>query len=84
MAKTEASRKEALRKAYATATTRLRESRKDEFNRLYQEAAQELGVEWSPRPTEEQQAEATVTDLLTRFPQLRERLSAEPSSEERE
>lgn len=67
-------RKVALRKAYGLATTELRENHRDEFNDLYQKAAKAEGVEWSPRPTEEQQAAALFDDLLVRFPHLRERV----------
>lgn len=70
-------RKTALRTAYGQATKRLREAHREEFNTLYSEAAKENGVEWSPRPTEEQQAEALFDDLLVKYPQLRERVSTE-------
>ena len=70
-------RKEKLRKAYGTATQRLRENHRDEFNTLYSEAAAELGEEWSPRLTDEQKAEAQFADLLTNYPALRDRLLAE-------
>lgn len=71
---TDAERKEKLRAAYGKATTSLRENHRDEFNKLYSEHAAELGVEWSPRPSEEQKAEQQFEDLLTNFPHLRERL----------
>lgn len=84
MAKAEVSaaeRKTALRQAYGQATTALRDKYRDEFNGLYQQAAAALGVEWSPRPSEEQQAEAMFDDLLARFPHLRERIEETGATE---
>jgi len=74
-------RKTALRQAYGEATTKLREAHRDEFNDLYAAAAKKHGVDWSPRPTEEQQAEALFDDLLTRFPALRDRVGQEGATE---
>lgn len=73
-------RKSALRQAYGQATKELRDLHRDEFNRLYARAARELGQEWSPRPSEEEQAEALFDDLLARYPSLRERVQPEPES----
>ena len=76
-------RKAKLRQAYSTATQQLREANRDQFNKLYQKAAEELGVEWSPRPTPEQRAEAELQALIEEYPHLRERLvgSSEEDSE---
>lgn len=68
-----AERKELLRQAYGAATQKLRDAHRDEFNRLYQESAAELGVEWAPRPTAEQRAEAEFDALLEQYPHLKER-----------
>lgn len=67
-------RKTLLRQAYGMASQRLREEHRDEFNTLREEAAKELGVEWSPRLTPEQRAEAEFDDLIEAYPHLRERL----------
>lgn len=59
-----------LRKAYTNATTRLRESRREEFDALYAEEAQKLGVDYTPRPTAEQKAEQEFDALLAAYPHL--------------
>lgn len=71
-----------LRKAYGLATTRLRERHRDEFQALYAEAAEELGVEYKPRLTPEQKAEATVAELLEKFPHLRDQLVGSDEADE--
>lgn len=76
-----AERKDALRKAYGQATNTLRDTHRDEFNKLYSEAAAALGVEWSPRPTEEQRAEQQFEELLNQYPHLRERANTEGATE---
>lgn len=76
MAKGKEGDKAALRKAYGTATQQLRDNHRDEFNDLYATAAADLGVEWSPRLTAEQKAEAAFDNLLTEYPHLRERVTS--------
>jgi len=71
---TEDDRKALLRKAYGTASQRLRENHREEFNDLRSTAAKELGVEWAPRLTAEEKAEAEFDALLDAHPHLRERL----------
>jgi hypothetical protein len=66
-----------LRKAYGAATTALREKHRDEFEALYVEEAQKLGVDYKPKPTAEQKAEQELRDLLEKFPHLRETLTAD-------
>jgi hypothetical protein len=70
----EETRKAALRAAYATATARLREAHRDDFNTFYSEEAEKLGQEWHPRRTPEQQASQEFDRLLEEFPFLRDRL----------
>lgn len=65
-----AERGTALRKAYGTANTRLREAHREEFDNLYAEAAAELGVEYTPRLTAEQKAEQEFSALLREYPHL--------------
>lgn len=68
-------RKDLLRQAYGKATTELRTTHKDEFNTLYAKHAAALGVDWSPRPSDEQKAEAQFADLLANYPHLADRLA---------
>ena len=70
-------RDKALRKAYGTATARLRDEHRDEFNGYYSEAAKELGVEWSPRKSAEEKAAEEMERLLTEYPHLRQRIAPE-------
>lgn len=69
-----AERKDLLRQAYGKATQTLRENHRDEFNTLYSEAAGALGVEWSPRLTEEEKARQQFDELLAQYPNLRDRI----------
>lgn len=64
-----------LRAAYSAATKRLREENLDRFNELRAEEAKRLGVEWSPRPTAEQKAEAELEALLAAHPNLAEKVA---------
>lgn len=66
-----------LRKAYTTATTRLREQYRDDFDSLYSQAAEELGVTYTPKPKPEQRAEEQIAALLAEFPHLREKVVGE-------
>lgn len=66
-----------LQKAYTSATQQLRDNHRDEFNDLYQKYAEEQGVEWKPRLTPEQKAEAEYDRLLEQYPHLRERGAVE-------
>lgn len=68
-------RSSALRKAYGNATTRLREEHRAEFDALYSQEAEALGVDYTPKPTPEQKAAAEIDDLLERFPTLRDRFT---------
>lgn len=62
-----------LQKAYTSATQQLRDNHRDEFNDLYSKYAEEQGVEWKPRLTPEQKAEAEYDRLLEQYPHLRDR-----------
>jgi len=70
----QAARDKALSKAYGKATQQLKEAHRDEFNALYQKAAADEGVEWSPRLSPEQKAEAEVKRLLAEYPGLSQRV----------
>lgn len=63
-----------LRKAYSNATTRLRESYRAEFDSLYVQEAQQLGVNYTPKPSPEQKAEQELRALLEAHPGLRDRM----------
>lgn len=64
-----------LKKAYATATSKLRKAHQTEFNTLYSTEAKALGVEWKPKPTAEEKARAEMAALLEKYPQLRDDLN---------
>jgi len=64
-----------LRKAYGAATTRLREQYRSEFDALYSQEAEALGVDYKPRPTPEQKAEQDLAELLAKFPHLRDKVT---------
>lgn len=59
-----------LNKAYGAATAKLRDAHRDEFNRLYQAEAAELGVEWKPKLTPEQKAKNDLDAILAEYPHL--------------
>jgi len=70
---TEQARSALLRQAYGAATTRLRESHREEFDRLYAAEATQRGVEYTPRLTAEQKAEQEFQRLLEQYPHLAEK-----------
>jgi len=59
-------------KSYTLATSRLREEYKARFNQLRTEAAAELGFEWHPKPSAEDQAREQLQEILARFPHLKD------------
>lgn len=63
-------REEKLRKAYSTATTRLRDKYRTEFEAMQVAAAQELGVVYTPRQTPAQKAMAEFDALVAAYPAL--------------
>lgn len=73
---TEDERGKLLRKAYGEATAALRESNREEFDRLYAEKAKALGVDYTPKPTAEQKAEQQLKELLAAHPHLAEKVRA--------
>lgn len=77
----QAERASKLRKAYGSATTLLREQYRDEFEALYTQEAEALGIEYHPRPTPEQRAEQEMNDLLEKFPHLREQFNPAPEAD---
>ena len=45
-----------MSKAYTTAQSDLRKTHQDEFNTLYQKRCAELGIQWEPRKSKQEQA----------------------------
>lgn len=64
-----------LRKAYSTASQKLRENHRAEFNALHAEAAKDLNVPWEPRMSGEQRAAEQIASLLEEYPVLKESAS---------
>jgi hypothetical protein len=62
------------RKAYGLAQTRLREAHREEFNAFMAEEAKALGIEWKPKPTDEEKAKAELDKILAAHPGLREQM----------
>jgi hypothetical protein len=60
----------AVKKAYAEATTALRQAYRDEFNTDVAKRVKAAGFEWSPRPTEEEKRAAKFKALLAEDPSL--------------
>jgi hypothetical protein len=63
-----------LKQAYHNATSRLRRENRPEFDRIYQEEAAALGVEYVPQPTGLDRAREQLHALLTQFPDLKAEL----------
>lgn len=66
-----------IRQAYSAAAKRLREAHKQEFDTLQAEEAQRLGVDWKPRPTNEDKAARQFAELLRDNPGLAEKFARE-------
>jgi hypothetical protein len=73
----EPTRAQLLNKAYGVASAALRDGHREEFNKLHQKAAHDLGIEWSPKLTAEERAAQEFDALLATFPHLAERLPVE-------
>lgn len=67
-------RSQKLRQAYGQATTRLRETHREEFDSLYAQEAQALGVDYTPRLSPEQKAEQQLRALLEENPWLADKV----------
>lgn len=68
--KPEESKESRLRAAYSAATQALREQHREDFNRLYAAEAKQRGVDWKPKPTARERAEAQLAALLAEHPDL--------------
>lgn len=63
-----------MSQAYGVAQKRLREEHKDEFNGYYAEECRARGIEWVPKKSKQEQALDTITELLSTYPDLAEKL----------
>jgi len=66
-----AKRQEKLTAAYTTASKKLRDTYRAEFNQMMKAEAALLGEEWSPKLTAEEKAEADLRKILAEHPALR-------------
>lgn len=73
-----------LRQAYGTATARLREAHREEFDDYYEDEAKSLGVDYKRRLNPEQKAEADLLALLEKYPHLREKVADTDDGQEYE
>jgi hypothetical protein len=67
-------RSNGLRAAYGEATATLREKHRTEFDALYVAAARKRGIDYKPKPTPEQAAEAELDALIAKFPHLKDKV----------
>lgn len=79
---TESTKQAKVRKAYSAATARVRDAHREEFNAFMKEEAKALGVDWSPKPTDEEKAKATLDALLAQHPHLRSEMGLPPEAGE--
>lgn len=70
------SRQDNLAKAYQSATAKLRDAHREEFNALYQAAAEALGEKWTPRPNAQEKARQDLLALLEAHPDLADEVAA--------
>jgi hypothetical protein len=71
-----------VRKAYSAATARIREAHREEFNVFMKEEAKKAGIDWNPKPTDEEKAKATLDALLAQHPGLRAEMGLPPEAGE--
>ena len=62
------------KKAYSKATTRLRAENPALWNAILKDEYAKVGIDWDPRPTDEEKAAAEIERLLATHPNLRSRL----------
>lgn len=60
---------------YSRATTRLRKENVAAWNAILKDEYAKVGIEWNPKPTEEEKAAAEVERLLAAHPDLIERFA---------
>jgi hypothetical protein len=78
-ATTEEKSKDSLqREAYGAATKRIREDNRSTFNLYMQEEMKARGLEWAPKPTAEEKAEAQLQAILAEHPGLAARITGDP------
>lgn len=62
--KVPATKQDAVKRAYAEATTALRETHRDEFNADVKQRVKGYGFDWDPKPTAEEKAKAEIARLI--------------------
>lgn len=72
MAEADKTEAQVRREADYAATARLKEAHLPEFNELKSREMRARGIEWSPKPTDEEKAAAAVQELLAKHPGLRD------------
>jgi len=77
----EQDRDKIIRAAYTAAGARLRDAHHDEFIKYQIDECDKRGVEWKPRESAEQKAEAEFDRLLQQYPYLRDRLPIDEDEE---
>jgi len=70
------------REAYSAATKRVRESHRDEFNTFMVEEMKARGLDWAPKPTAEEKAEAELQRILAEHPGLAAKVTGTPTTAE--
>jgi hypothetical protein len=70
MATKDPARSKALNASYAETTAWLIENHRAEFDKHRAEVLAAKGIEWSPKPTQEQKDEEVLRELLERNPKL--------------
>lgn len=63
-------RQKLVRQAYSKATTRLRETHRDEFDQLVSQEAEQLGINYKPKPSPEEKARQQMRELAEQYPHL--------------
>ena len=59
------------KRAYSKATTRLRAENPALWNAVLKDEYAKVGINWDPKPTEEEKAKAQIESLLQAHPDLR-------------
>lgn len=72
----------AKREAHSRATTRLRNEYRVRLNEITKEEMKARGIDWNPKPTEEEKAAAQVAELLAAHPSLRDQFASPVPGEE--
>jgi hypothetical protein len=74
MAETAPTEETLRRQAYSAATTRFRNENRPAFDKILAEEMKERGINWTPKPTEQERALRQVEDIFAAHPEIREQL----------